>query len=309
MPAANHSYYLRNCYLDNNITKSKLTIDNVRIDLKEITIPIYNLATREDHIAPAKSVYLGSTFFGGPMRYVLSGAGHISRRVNPPPKKKDMHWTGGTPPPRDVQGGLPHGAVIRTEVNPEQALEHGSQVGGGLEIALVVEIGLLEARPIGNDPAALERAADQERHRGGAVIGPIGAVDARGPPEFGDQRHHGLLPGWPHILFDRPEGAINRTKQVCQAPSHCALVSMGIPAVQRQRTDPRSVRTGENLAGGARDLGEIGLDEIDIAELHHRPHVLRTHDGWSRRCAPPPDPPNLPEPRPFRARMPGEGDG
>src|SRR5258707_4939171 len=58
MPAANHSYYLRNCYLDNNITKSKLTIDNVRIDLKEITIPIYNFATPQDHIAPAKSVYV-----------------------------------------------------------------------------------------------------------------------------------------------------------------------------------------------------------------------------------------------------------
>src|SRR5712675_2254782 len=94
MPAANHSYYLRNCYLDNNITKSRLTIDNVRIDLKEITIPIYNLATREDHIAPAKSVYLGSTFFGGPMRYVLSGSGHIAGVVNPPAKAKYQYWNG-----------------------------------------------------------------------------------------------------------------------------------------------------------------------------------------------------------------------
>src|SRR5258708_9162012 len=104
MPAANHSYYLRNCYLDNNITKSRLTIDNVRIDLKEITIPIYNLATREDHIAPAKSVYLGSTFFGGPMRYVLSGSGHIAGVVNPPAKTQNQYWTAETPQSEDLQG-------------------------------------------------------------------------------------------------------------------------------------------------------------------------------------------------------------
>jgi polyhydroxyalkanoate synthase subunit PhaC len=110
MPAANHSYYLRNCYLDNNITKSRLTIDNVRIDLKEITIPVYNLATREDHIAPAKSVYLGSTFFGGPMRYVLSGSGHIAGVVNPPAKTKYQYWTGDAPRGEDVEGWLRNAA-------------------------------------------------------------------------------------------------------------------------------------------------------------------------------------------------------
>jgi polyhydroxyalkanoate synthase subunit PhaC len=106
MPAANHSYYLRNCYLDNNIIKGKVTIDNVRIDLKQIKIPIYNLATREDHIAPAKSVYLGSSFFGGPMRYVLSGSGHIAGVVNPPGKAKYQYWTGDTPRGEDLEGWL-----------------------------------------------------------------------------------------------------------------------------------------------------------------------------------------------------------
>ncbi len=61
MPAANHSYYLRNCYLENNLTKGKVTIDGVGIDLGNVKVPIYNLATREDHIAPAKSVYVGSS--------------------------------------------------------------------------------------------------------------------------------------------------------------------------------------------------------------------------------------------------------
>ncbi len=97
MPAANHSYYLRNCYLDNNLVKGTLRVDNVTLDLRRVAIPVYNLATREDHIAPAKSVYLGSSFFGGPMRYVLSGSGHIAGVVNPPAKSKYQYWTGDAP--------------------------------------------------------------------------------------------------------------------------------------------------------------------------------------------------------------------
>jgi polyhydroxyalkanoate synthase len=97
MPAANHSFYLRNCYLENKLSKGQIVIDNARLDLGNITIPIYNLATREDHIAPAKSAFLGSKFFGGPVRYVLAGSGHIAGVVNPPGKPKYQYWTGDAP--------------------------------------------------------------------------------------------------------------------------------------------------------------------------------------------------------------------
>ncbi|MEJ0077147.1 MAG: class I poly(R)-hydroxyalkanoic acid synthase [Alphaproteobacteria bacterium] len=98
MPAANHSFYLRNCYLDNKLSKGQMVIDNVKLDLGKITIPVYNLATREDHIAPAKSAFLGSKFFGGPVKYVLAGSGHIAGVVNPPGKKvKYQYWTGDDP--------------------------------------------------------------------------------------------------------------------------------------------------------------------------------------------------------------------
>ena len=60
-------------------------------------VPIYNLATREDHIAPAKSVLLGSKFFGGPVRFVLAGSGHIAGVVNPPARSKYQYWTGPRP--------------------------------------------------------------------------------------------------------------------------------------------------------------------------------------------------------------------
>jgi polyhydroxyalkanoate synthase subunit PhaC len=102
LPAANHSFYLRNCYLNNNLSKGAVKIDDTPIDLKAIKIPIYNLATREDHIAPAKSVMLGSKFFGGPVRFVLSGSGHIAGVVNPPARQKYQYWTGPRPRGADV---------------------------------------------------------------------------------------------------------------------------------------------------------------------------------------------------------------
>jgi polyhydroxyalkanoate synthase subunit PhaC len=97
MPAANHSFYVRSCYLDNKLAHGKMTIDGTPIDLKSVKVPIYNLATREDHIAPAKSVLLGSRYFGGPVRFVLAGSGHIAGVVNPPARNKYQYWTGPRP--------------------------------------------------------------------------------------------------------------------------------------------------------------------------------------------------------------------
>jgi polyhydroxyalkanoate synthase len=95
MPAANHAFYLRNCYLDNKLTKGEMEVGGVRLDLKKVKVPVFNLATREDHIAPARSVFLGSKSFGGPVDFVLAGSGHIAGVVNPVGKAKYQFWTGG----------------------------------------------------------------------------------------------------------------------------------------------------------------------------------------------------------------------
>ena len=102
MPAANHSFYLRNFYLDNKLTQGEMEIAGVTLDLRKVKIPVYNLATREDHIAPAKSVLEGSKYFGGPVRYVLAGSGHIAGVINPPGKPKYQYWTGKPPSGSDV---------------------------------------------------------------------------------------------------------------------------------------------------------------------------------------------------------------
>jgi len=97
MAAANHSFYLRNCYLENNLSQGRAKIAGHTLSLHDITIPVYNLASREDHIAPALSVFLGSQYFGGPVEYVMAGSGHIAGVVNPPAANKYQYWTGGKP--------------------------------------------------------------------------------------------------------------------------------------------------------------------------------------------------------------------
>ncbi|MCX5514631.1 class I poly(R)-hydroxyalkanoic acid synthase [Kaistia algarum] len=97
MPAANHSYYLRNCYLDNKLAQGQLSVGDIPLSLGDIEIPIYNLATKEDHIAPPRSVFYGSGFFGGDVTFVLGGSGHIAGVVNSPAKKKYQYWTGAPP--------------------------------------------------------------------------------------------------------------------------------------------------------------------------------------------------------------------
>ncbi|MEI8715860.1 class I poly(R)-hydroxyalkanoic acid synthase [Mesorhizobium sp. ISC11] len=97
MAAANHSFYLRNCYLENNLSQGTMELAGRTVSLGDITIPVYNLASKEDHIAPALSVFLGSKYFGGTVEYVMAGSGHIAGVVNPPASNKYQYWTGGTP--------------------------------------------------------------------------------------------------------------------------------------------------------------------------------------------------------------------
>jgi polyhydroxyalkanoate synthase len=101
LPAANHAFYLREFYHLNRLAKGEMTLGGIKLDLSKITIPIYELATKEDHIAPADSVFLGSKTFGGPVRFVMAGSGHIAGVVNPPARKKYQFWSG--PPASSLQ--------------------------------------------------------------------------------------------------------------------------------------------------------------------------------------------------------------
>ncbi len=94
MPKANHHFYLREFYNENKLSKGELSLGGTPLKLGDVKLPVFHLAAREDHIAPARSVYLGAKMFGGDVKFVLAGSGHIAGVVNPPAKMKYQHWTG-----------------------------------------------------------------------------------------------------------------------------------------------------------------------------------------------------------------------
>ncbi len=99
LPAAMHSYYLRNMYQKNLLVKpGGLTFDGVAIDLTTIETPAFMLSAKEDHIAPWASTYAATQLFSGPVKFVLAGSGHIAGVVNPPAAGKYSHWTGAKNP-------------------------------------------------------------------------------------------------------------------------------------------------------------------------------------------------------------------
>jgi polyhydroxyalkanoate synthase len=94
MPYRMHSFYLRNMYMENRLKDAGgITLCGVPIDLGKVKTPSYFISTVEDHIAPWKSTYLGARRFGGPVRFVLGGSGHIAGIVNPPAANKYGYWT------------------------------------------------------------------------------------------------------------------------------------------------------------------------------------------------------------------------
>lgn len=94
MPAAMHKFYLRNMYQDNKLIQpGGIEVDGVKIDLSQIKTPAYFISTIQDHIAKWKSTYVGAQVHSGPVKFVLSGSGHIAGVVNPPNKVKYGYWT------------------------------------------------------------------------------------------------------------------------------------------------------------------------------------------------------------------------
>ena len=98
LPARWHREYTRDLYRDNKlIVPDALSADGTPIDLTRVETPCYIQAGREDHIAPPASVFLMTRHFGGPMRFVLAGSGHIAGVVNPPSSGKYQYWTNEAP--------------------------------------------------------------------------------------------------------------------------------------------------------------------------------------------------------------------
>jgi polyhydroxyalkanoate synthase subunit PhaC len=87
------AWYLRNMYLENNLRlPGKLSMCGVPADLGRVAMPAFILATREDHIVPWQTSYLGRSLLGGETTFVLGASGHIAGVINPAAKNKRSHW-------------------------------------------------------------------------------------------------------------------------------------------------------------------------------------------------------------------------
>ena len=94
LPAKWHEQYLRDFYRDNRLVEpDALSADGTPIDLGQVETPTYVQAGKEDHIAPAESVWRITDHFAGPLKFVLAGSGHIAGVVNPPGSGKYQYWT------------------------------------------------------------------------------------------------------------------------------------------------------------------------------------------------------------------------
>ncbi|MGM0585953.1 MAG: PHA/PHB synthase family protein [Pseudomonadota bacterium] len=97
MPARVHRYYLERFYNDNAFATGELELLGERVEIADIRVPVYQIASKEDHIAPAAAVYRGARQMTGArgVRFVVAGSGHIAGVVNPPEAGKYQHWVEG----------------------------------------------------------------------------------------------------------------------------------------------------------------------------------------------------------------------
>ncbi len=98
LPAKWHLSYLTDLYRDNRLVEpGAMQVAGVPLDLTTVRTPAYIQAGREDHIAPAESVWKLTHHLRGPQRFVLAGSGHIAGVVNPPAANKYQHWISDAP--------------------------------------------------------------------------------------------------------------------------------------------------------------------------------------------------------------------
>ncbi|MFC0685337.1 PHA/PHB synthase family protein [Novosphingobium clariflavum] len=142
LPARWHRSYLRDLYRDNRlVVADSLQAGGVPIDLHRITTPTYIQAGREDHIAPARSVWKLTHYLAGPSTFVLAGSGHIAGVVNPPSAGKYQYWTndaGAETLDAFVEGASehpgswwPHWAAWLQALDPVQVAARGKRRPGG----------------------------------------------------------------------------------------------------------------------------------------------------------------------------------
>jgi polyhydroxyalkanoate synthase len=134
MPGPFYAWYLRNTYLENNLTKpGKATVCGQQVDLGKVDIPVYIYGSREDHIVPINGAYATTQFLPGKKRFVMGASGHIAGVINPPAKNKRSHWIredGKLPKAHEqwLEGAVEHKGSWWTDWSNWLALQAGKEI-------------------------------------------------------------------------------------------------------------------------------------------------------------------------------------
>jgi polyhydroxyalkanoate synthase len=92
MPGKAHAHFLRKMYIENALARDEYVAMGEQLIVSEITTDTYIVAAIEDHIVPWRVSYRSTQLYKGPVRFVLTSAGHIAGIVNPPSPKTRL-WT------------------------------------------------------------------------------------------------------------------------------------------------------------------------------------------------------------------------
>jgi polyhydroxyalkanoate synthase len=89
VPGKVHSFLLREFFLANKLKEpGGIEINGVAIDLGKIKTPTYVVTADRDHIVPWRGAFLVRKLQKGPVRFILSGGGHIAGVISPPDKNR-----------------------------------------------------------------------------------------------------------------------------------------------------------------------------------------------------------------------------
>ena len=90
MPATMHSQYLRRLFLNNDLSSGRYLVGDRPIALSDLKLPVFNVGTVADHVAPWRSVYKLHYLTATEITFVLASGGHNAGIVSEPghPRRK-----------------------------------------------------------------------------------------------------------------------------------------------------------------------------------------------------------------------------
>jgi polyhydroxyalkanoate synthase subunit PhaC len=84
LPFRMHSQYLRELFLDNALANGRFCARGRPVNLQDVRVPIFNVGTVQDHVAPWRSVFKLQALTDAEHTFVLTAGGHNVGIVNPP---------------------------------------------------------------------------------------------------------------------------------------------------------------------------------------------------------------------------------